>query len=384
MTISTTTTRQGFAGNGSTTVFAFAVPIKDPAHLLVQLVVADVLGAPLVLGVDYTLSGWQAGAGGTLTMSVAPASGATLLLRRVMPLTQVMSIRNQGPFYPAMHEDKFDELTMLAQQLDEEGKRGVRLPPQLTPGDFDPTLPAGLVGAGAAGKTLVVNLAGDGFEAGETGGGTIPLDGSVTVTKLGAEAVETAKIKDLNVTTAKLADGSVTVTKLGAEAVETAKIKDGAVTASKLAPGLIGVPPHEEVYVYTGNGHGSTNTCIRRFLTVGAQVGSAISYADSAANGASFTINETGLYAISYGDTLSSTFDIGVSVNSNQLTTGISAITAAHRRLYEFTNDGTSVVVVVAGTVLFLTAGDVVRPHTSGAAADTTVGRAQFRIIKLR
>ena len=70
-------------------------------------------------------------------------------------------------------------------------------------------------------------------------------DLNVTAGKLAADAVETAKIKDLNVTagklaadaveTAKIKDLNVTAGKLAADAVETAKIKDGAVTAAKIA-----------------------------------------------------------------------------------------------------------------------------------------------------
>lgn len=48
--------------------------------------------------------------------------------------------------------------------------------------------------------------------------------GAVTAIKVGAEAIETAGIKDLNVTTGKLAAGAVTVTKLGAGAVTLPKM----------------------------------------------------------------------------------------------------------------------------------------------------------------
>jgi hypothetical protein len=52
---------------------------------------------------------------------------------------------------------------------------------------------------------------------------------------LAANAVETVKIKDKNVTEAKLADSAVSAVKIAANAVETAKIKDANVTAAKLA-----------------------------------------------------------------------------------------------------------------------------------------------------
>ena len=68
---------------------------------------------------------------------------------------------------------------------------------------------------------------------------------AIDASKLATNAVETLKIKDLNVTTGKLAaeavetakidDGAVTPAKLANEAVETAKIDDGAVTPAKMA-----------------------------------------------------------------------------------------------------------------------------------------------------
>lgn len=69
--------------------------------------------------------------------------------------------------------------------------------------------------------------------------------GTVAAAGLASDAVETAKIKDLNVTAAKLAanavetakikDANVTAAKIAANAVETAKIKDANVTNAKLA-----------------------------------------------------------------------------------------------------------------------------------------------------
>jgi len=60
-------------------------------------------------------------------------------------------------------------------------------------------------------------------------------DGQVNAATLEADAVETAKILDLNVTTAKLALLAVDTAQLAADAVETAKIADLNVTTGKLA-----------------------------------------------------------------------------------------------------------------------------------------------------
>lgn len=59
--------------------------------------------------------------------------------------------------------------------------------------------------------------------------------GEITAGKLGAAAVETAKIKAKNVTTACIADEAVTAGQLPDKVIVTAKIDDLAVTAAQLA-----------------------------------------------------------------------------------------------------------------------------------------------------
>lgn len=118
------------------------------------------------------------------------------------------------------------------------------------------------------------------------------------------------------------------------------------------------------VRLNTANGYGSTNTCIRRFTTVVTNVGSDITYADSATLGASFTINTPGVYAISYSDFFTGASEMGVSLNSTQLSTSIVSITAADRVAQSTTpaNGSTSTAV----TTLYLPSGSVIRPHTAG------------------
>jgi hypothetical protein len=63
--------------------------------------------------------------------------------------------------------------------------------------------------------------------------------GSIIASLLAADAVETAKIKDLNVTSGKLADGSVLEAKLASGSVTEGKIGSGAVTAAKIGAGAV-------------------------------------------------------------------------------------------------------------------------------------------------
>lgn len=135
------------------------------------------------------------------------------------------------------------------------------------------------------------------------------------------------------------------------------------------------------VKVTTGNGHGSTNTKVRRFTTVPSSSGSAITYVDSAVNGATFTINADGLYEIVYLDQASAgTSYLGVSKNSAQLTTDIYSITAADR----LGMAGFGGAVPLSLTFIEkLSAGDVIRPHTNGVPDATISYYTMFKIRKV-
>lgn len=64
--------------------------------------------------------------------------------------------------------------------------------------------------------------------------------GAVGASELASNAVETAKILDLNVTTSKLADDAVTQAKIDAGAVGTTELANDAVTAAKIATAVAG------------------------------------------------------------------------------------------------------------------------------------------------
>jgi len=135
-----------------------------------------------------------------------------------------------------------------------------------------------------------------------------------------------------------------------------------------------GVGQHS-VIVNTGNGYGSTSTRIRRFTTIQENIGSAITYADSATLGASFTINEDGLYEIYYQEHFASTSSTcaGVSLNSSQPTLSISAINAANRVLMFLVGGSADAnFCSSSGRILKLVAGDVIRPHNESFAASNT------------
>ncbi len=130
------------------------------------------------------------------------------------------------------------------------------------------------------------------------------------------------------------------------------------------------------IILNTGNGHGSSNTVIRRYTTTQATTGSDFTYADSSTAGMSITINTAGLWQFSCEDSASGgATNVGISINSNQLTTNVNTITAAHRLGY-MTSGGAGFAGFVSQTV-YCAVNDVVRAHGDGGANNAT-GVARF------
>lgn len=126
-----------------------------------------------------------------------------------------------------------------------------------------------------------------------------------------------------------------------------------------------------EVIVDSGNGYGSTNTKVRRYSNIRKNTGTAITYADSAANGASFTINEAGVYAMHVRDSISAgAAVIGITVNGTALTTNLSTPLTYAQGL-RATGQGVSSSLSNAAVTLNLAVGDIVRPHDNGTNNNT-------------
>lgn len=140
-------------------------------------------------------------------------------------------------------------------------------------------------------------------------------------------------------------------------------------------------PKQIMVKLNTGNGFGSTNTAIRRFLNVVTNLGSDITYTDSATLGGSFTINTSGNYAISYSDsTVGTGYCAGLSLNSANLSTPIQNLPAAEILAggQYITSSGSN---ASCGWTGFLPAGSVVRAHSANTGANGTMA-AVFTISR--
>lgn len=118
MTVQTNTNVASFNGNGVTQIFPIGFKFNSDTDLIVLL--ADNLSGAtslLALNSDYTASGEGDDEGGLINVVVAPKTGQQLIVSRVVDILQLTDLRNQGKFFAEVHEDAFDRLTMIAQQL---------------------------------------------------------------------------------------------------------------------------------------------------------------------------------------------------------------------------------------------------------------------------
>lgn len=116
MTVSSTTTKNSYSGDGSTTTFAYAFKIFADADLTVILRSAAGTETVQTLTTNYTVTNAGNASGGNVVFVTAPASGVTVVIRRNMAQTQSTDYTANDPFPAESHEDALDRLTFIAQQ----------------------------------------------------------------------------------------------------------------------------------------------------------------------------------------------------------------------------------------------------------------------------
>lgn len=142
MTVSSTTTKVSYSGDGTTSAFAYSFKIFNDSDLVV-IVRTDSTGAETTktLNTDYLVSNAGESDGGTVTFKFdtgnsgdsnydttdrRPQSGETVLLKRVMTLTQNTDYTPNDSFPAAAHEEALDKLTFIQQQQQEEIDRSFK------------------------------------------------------------------------------------------------------------------------------------------------------------------------------------------------------------------------------------------------------------------
>lgn len=149
MTVSTTTARVAYAGNGSTTAFTIPWPFLSAADLRVIKRASSGVETVFTIGADYTVTGAGSANGGTLTLASAPVAGETITILRDPVIVQSTDYLPNDPFPAESHERALDLLTMAAQRLDDRLDRALVLAESDTPG----------AGAFQGGGNRITNLA---------------------------------------------------------------------------------------------------------------------------------------------------------------------------------------------------------------------------------
>lgn len=131
MTVSTTTIKNSAAGNGSTTAFSFTFKAFASSEVKVYVRTdstgAEVLKTEGTGSANYAVSGVGAASGGTVTFVTAPASGETVVIRRLTSQTQGTDYVENDPFAAEDHETALDKLTHIVQEVQEEVDRSFKV-----------------------------------------------------------------------------------------------------------------------------------------------------------------------------------------------------------------------------------------------------------------
>lgn len=161
MTVKATNNREDYLGNGIADTFSFSWRVFDPNEVSVYIRPSggdEVKVSPA----SYTVAGVGNKNGGNVTFSFGPpAAGTAITIIPNFEYLQQTDLRNQGVFYPEVHEDQFDRQTMMSKQLSEAAGRSVKMPVTIKPTEFNPVLPAGIKGKAHA--IVTTNEHGDGF-----------------------------------------------------------------------------------------------------------------------------------------------------------------------------------------------------------------------------
>jgi hypothetical protein len=129
MTVSSTTVKNSYSGNGSTTQFAYTFKIFADTDL--QVIIRSSTGTETTktITTHYTVAGAGDASGGSITFTSGntPASGETVVIIREVPQTQAIDYIANDPFPAESHEEGLDRATMTTQQVQEELDRSIKL-----------------------------------------------------------------------------------------------------------------------------------------------------------------------------------------------------------------------------------------------------------------
>lgn len=172
-TVSTTAPRNDYVGNGATATYSYTFKIFAATDLRVTTRTTAGVETRLAYPTDYTVTGVGNKNGGTITLTAgALTTDYALTIRFDRTPRQSTDLRNQGSFFAETHEEKFDELTRYAQQLDDVVDRSLHLPETEAGTEAATTLP---VAADRASKFLAWDGDGNPIAAAGTSADLTPV-----------------------------------------------------------------------------------------------------------------------------------------------------------------------------------------------------------------
>lgn len=123
MTVASTITQKLYTCNGATTQFSFPNKVFTNTDLTVTLY--DTASNPYLFtnfanaatGISYSVLNVDVDTGCIIQLSSPPANAWQIDIRSNTPELQSTSIKNQGQFLPELHEEAFDKLTRIVQDL---------------------------------------------------------------------------------------------------------------------------------------------------------------------------------------------------------------------------------------------------------------------------
>ena len=129
MTISTTTIKNSYNGDGSTTAFTYTFKVADQNEIEVIIRSSNGTETVKTLTTHYTVSGVGNAGGGTVTFTSGniPVSGETVVLRRDTDITQTMDLIDNDPMSADTIETAHDKSIAIAQELQEQIDRSIKL-----------------------------------------------------------------------------------------------------------------------------------------------------------------------------------------------------------------------------------------------------------------
>lgn len=130
MTVSSTTTKRSANGDGSNATFSYNFKIFDEDDISV-IIRTNSTGAEVTKTktTHYTVTGVGSATGGNVvfTSGNIPVTGETVVLLRATARTQLTDYVANDPFPAATHEDALDKLTFIAQEIEEELGRSIKV-----------------------------------------------------------------------------------------------------------------------------------------------------------------------------------------------------------------------------------------------------------------